>query len=35
MDCIDLVQDRDSGRSLVKAEMNLGVAYNMGNSLTS
>ena len=35
MDWIDLVQDRDRGRSLVKAVMNLGVAYNAGNFLTS
>ena len=35
MDWIDLAQDRYSGRSLVKAVMDLGVAHNMGNFLCS
>ena len=35
MDWIDLAQDRDRYRALVKAIMNFQVPYNVGNFLTS
>ena len=34
-DWIDLAQDRDRLRTVVNAVMNLRVAYNLGNILTS
>jgi hypothetical protein len=35
MDWIDLAQDRDRWRALVKAVMNLKVSYNAENFLTT
>jgi hypothetical protein len=35
MDRIDLAQDRDRRRAVLKAVMNLGVPYNAGYFLTS
>jgi hypothetical protein len=35
MDWVDMGQDRDKWRALVKAAMNHRVAYNAGNFLTS
>jgi hypothetical protein len=35
LDWIDLTQERDRWRALVKAVMNLRVAYNAGNILTT